>query len=149
MRISTNIAARYNGGRGSPDAGKGSSWYWRRQDETAYAGLAAGHCIFYADLNGDGRADEHYVTQSFNNIAYTSLSPPCGLHDVKGDDDDVDSNLPTPPETKKDHCVKGTGDGTLRFLCEYTCSFDRWYGIFLFLPFLLATASPHVPIITH
>ncbi|KFY17830.1 hypothetical protein V492_00359 [Pseudogymnoascus sp. VKM F-4246] len=87
----------YNGGRGSPETGGGSSFYWRRQDQRAYAGLAAGSCIFYADLDGNGRADEHYVLESFNNIAYTSMSPSCGLSDVTGDDDDMDGGLPEPP----------------------------------------------------
>ena len=120
------LSSRYNGGRGDPDAGKGSSWYWKRQDKTAYAGLAAGGCIFYADFDGNGRADEHYVTESFNNIAYTSLSPTCGLQDVKGDDDKMDGNLPDPPKTNEKACVKGTGGGSLRGLCEYVCMFDYW-----------------------
>lgn len=118
----------YNGGRGSPSTGGGSSFYWRRQDKKAYAGLAAGACIFYADLNGDGRADEHYVLESFNNIARTSLSPSCGLTDAAGDDDDGnmhDIHLPTPPATRPEHCTGGTGPQGLGDLCQYACQFDN------------------------
>lgn len=118
--------SRYNGGRGDPATGGGSSFYWRKQDGAAYAGLAAGTCIFYADLDGNGRADEHYVTQSFNNIAYTSLSPSCGNVDVTGDDPNMVNDLPTPPGKDPETCTAGTGDGDLADLCAYTCSYNYW-----------------------
>ncbi len=115
----------YNGGRGSPSTGGGSSFYWRRQNDKAYAGLAAGACVFYADLNGDGRADEHYVLESFNNVARTSLSPPCGLTDAAGDGNMPDIDLPTPPDTRSEHCTEGTGPEGLEELCKYACQFDQ------------------------
>lgn len=114
----------YNSGRGSPSTGGGSSFYWRPQEKKAYAGLAAGACIFYADLNGDGRADEHYVLESFNNVARTSLAPSCGLTDAEGDDGNMQNNLPTPPATNPEHCTGGKGPEGLETLCEYACKFD-------------------------
>jgi hypothetical protein len=96
------------------------------QDEKAYAGLVAGTCIFYTDLDGSGRVDEHYITESFNNIAYTSLSPSCGNSDVTGDDDDMVNDLPEVPETDSSYCTAGTGDGDLELLCSYTCQYNYW-----------------------
>lgn len=64
------------------------------------------------------------MTESFNNIAYTSLSPSCGLHDVTGDDDKMDGDLPKPPATNPDHCIKGTGPEGLGYLCEFVCKYD-------------------------
>ncbi|KXH43411.1 hypothetical protein CSAL01_05203 [Colletotrichum salicis] len=78
----------------------GSAFHWRQQTEMAYAGLAAGMCLFYTDLSGGFRADEHYVLESINNIAETSFSPACGLSNVEGDDPEgvVDPDLPVRPE---------------------------------------------------
>ncbi|KAK0099309.1 hypothetical protein ONS96_008539 [Cadophora gregata f. sp. sojae] len=87
----------YNGGRADPAQTLGSSFSWRQQSGVAYAGLAAGGCLYYPDLDGNGRADEHYVLESFNNKAMTSLSPDCGLVDVTGDDASFDGSLPAVP----------------------------------------------------
>ncbi|KAJ3941997.1 uncharacterized protein N0V96_007482 [Colletotrichum fioriniae] len=78
----------------------GSAFHWRQQTEMAFAGLAAGTCLFYTDLSGDFRADEHYVLESINNIAETSFSPACGLSNVEGDDPEgvIDPKLPVRPE---------------------------------------------------
>ncbi|KAK7432202.1 hypothetical protein QQZ08_001147 [Neonectria magnoliae] len=46
----------YNGGRGSPSTGGGSSFYWRVQEKKAFYGLVAGTCIYYADLDGNQHA---------------------------------------------------------------------------------------------
>ncbi|KAH8895341.1 hypothetical protein GQ53DRAFT_855657 [Thozetella sp. PMI_491] len=73
----------YNGGRGDPSQLSGSSFFWRRQDAAAYVGLAAGTCEFFVDLDGNGRADEHFLLGTFTNEARTSLSPSCGLTDVQ------------------------------------------------------------------
>lgn len=82
--------------------------------------------MFYADLDGNGRVDEHYVLESYNNIAYTSLSPSCGNEDVTGDDDSMVNDLPTPPGTDDAYCTAGTGDGDLADLCGYTCQYNFW-----------------------
>ncbi|KAI8276740.1 hypothetical protein K4K59_009683 [Colletotrichum sp. SAR11_240] len=58
---------KYNGGHGSPDTGGGSFVFWRVQEKKAYYGLAAWSCIYYADLDGNDHADEHYILESFNN----------------------------------------------------------------------------------
>ncbi|KAF4854053.1 hypothetical protein CGCSCA4_v001725 [Colletotrichum siamense] len=93
----------YNGGEDSSRP-LGSAFYWRQQTEKAYAGLAAGTCLFYTDLSGDWRADEHYVLESLNNIAETSFSPACGLSNVEGDDPEgvVDPQLPVRPDDNGD-----------------------------------------------
>ncbi|KAF4998528.1 hypothetical protein FDECE_11769 [Fusarium decemcellulare] len=123
-KFSGDTFVAYNGGPGDPEAGGGSSWYWRKQDKIAYHGLAAGSCLFYADLDGNGRADEHYVLESFNNIAETSLSPDCGNPDVTGDDSNMANNLPEVPATDDSYCTAGTGDGDLEDLCEYVCQYN-------------------------
>ncbi|KAF7550314.1 hypothetical protein G7Z17_g5812 [Cylindrodendrum hubeiense] len=94
----------YNGGRGDPSTGGGSSFYWRVQDDKAYHGLVAGTCIYYTDLDGNGHADEHYVLETFTNKAKTSLNPSCGLMDREGDDDGgvVNPALPVQPSNGSD-----------------------------------------------
>ncbi|KXH49449.1 hypothetical protein CSIM01_03737 [Colletotrichum simmondsii] len=98
-KFSGDTWAWYNEGE---DASRplGSAFHWRQQTEMAYAGLAAGTCLFYTDLSGDFRADEHYVLESINNIAETSFSPACGLSNVEGDDPEgvIDPKLPVRPE---------------------------------------------------
>ncbi|KAF7556324.1 hypothetical protein G7Z17_g1541 [Cylindrodendrum hubeiense] len=95
----------YNEGRGDPDDLLGSSFSWRRQTAVAYAGNAAGTCEYFTDLDGNGRADEHFILGTLNNKAKTSLSPNCGLTDVTGDDDTMYGDLPTVPNSGSD-----TGD---------------------------------------
>ncbi|CAH0054256.1 unnamed protein product [Clonostachys solani] len=78
----------YNKGRGSPADLQGSSFSWGQQSKAAYAGNAAGTCEFWADLDGNGRADEHCIEGSFTNKARTWLNPSCGAgSDATGDDD--------------------------------------------------------------
>ncbi|KAM0544199.1 hypothetical protein ACHAPJ_011950 [Fusarium lateritium] len=101
----------YNGGRGLPSTGGGSSFYWRVQDRMAYYGLVAGTCIYYADLDGNGHADEHYVMGTFNNEAKTSLNQACGLTDRTGDDGPItDPKLPVQPGTQEDDDEAGGSD---------------------------------------
>ncbi|KUJ11379.1 uncharacterized protein LY89DRAFT_739567 [Mollisia scopiformis] len=87
----------YNDGSADPSVAPGSSFSWRTQDAVAFAGNAAGSCIYYPDLDGNGRADEHFVLESFTNRAKTSLSPNCGLQDATGDDATTDGSLPAVP----------------------------------------------------
>ncbi|KAJ3542506.1 hypothetical protein NM208_g4051 [Fusarium decemcellulare] len=100
----------YNGGRGSPETGGGSSFYWRVQEKKAYYGLSAGTCIYYADLDGNNHADEHYILGTFNNEARTSLNPSCGLTDRTGDDGPITNpNLPVQPGSDEDDDGGGGG----------------------------------------
>ncbi|KAJ5003031.1 hypothetical protein K4K48_012569 [Colletotrichum sp. SAR 10_66] len=102
----------YNGGRGSPDIGGGSSFYWRVQEKKAYYGLASGSCIYYADLDGNDHVDEHCILQSFNNKGRTSLSPSCGLTDRTGDDGPITNpNLPVQPGPDEDDNTGGGSGG--------------------------------------
>lgn len=84
-------SCRYNEGE------SGSTFSWREQDDIAYAGQVAGTCEFFADLNGDGYADEHFVLGTFNNLAKTSFSSGCTMTDKTGDDASMDGDLPTIP----------------------------------------------------
>ncbi|KPM44471.1 hypothetical protein AK830_g2091 [Neonectria ditissima] len=100
----------YNGGRGSPSTGGGSSFYWRTQEKKAFYGLSAGTCLYYADLDGNGHADEHYILGTFNNEARTSLNPSCGLTDRTGDDGTITNpNLPVQPSSGSDDEEGGGG----------------------------------------
>ncbi|KAK7216223.1 hypothetical protein V2G26_004226 [Clonostachys chloroleuca] len=76
----------YNEGRGKSEDLLGSTFSWRQQTEVAYKGNAAGTCEYWPDLDGNGRADEHYITGTFDNKARTSFNPSCGLTDFTGDD---------------------------------------------------------------
>lgn len=129
----------YNDGPMDPSQAAGSSFGWTPQAEPAYAGLVAGTCEYFADLNGDGFPDEHYLSEgTFNNKARTSLAPGCGQKDHTGDDSDMTSDLPLPtvpnstsggggttgsglPSTGTG-CVSGTGSGDYSGLCTYVCA---------------------------
>lgn len=111
----------YNEGMDN-DKPLGSAFYWRKQEEKAFAGLAAGTCLFYPDLTGDLRADEHYVLESFNNVAETSFSPSCGLTDLGGDDSDpvVDPKLPQRETVEKDPDDVSEDDNPDGGICGYS-----------------------------
>lgn len=124
---------RYNGGRGDPASEGGSSFHWRKQETRAYDGLAAGTCVYYADLDGNGKADEHYILGTFTNLAETSLAPSCGLIDRTGDDAGgvVNPNLPIQPASPE-----GDGDGWRSITCTNPAVTDhtayapeRWKGV--------------------
>lgn len=123
----------YNDGAQDPSEAAGSSFGWTKQTEAAYAGLAAGTCEYFADLNGDGFPDEHYLLGTFNKEARTSLAPGCGLIDNSGDDSDMTSDLPLPTvpgsstgsgsgSSTGTGCISGTGDGDYADLCSYACA---------------------------
>lgn len=125
----------YNDGAKDPDDAAGSYFGWRVQDAVAYAGQVAGSCEYFADLNGDGFADEHYLSLgTFNNEARTSLSPGCGaLKDYVGDDSDMTSDLPLPTvpgsttgsgsgSSTGTGCIAGSGSGDYAAICEFTCA---------------------------
>ncbi|KAH7320726.1 hypothetical protein B0I35DRAFT_500940 [Stachybotrys elegans] len=96
-KLSGDTYVWYNEGRGAPGSEGGSSFHWRRQAERAYDGLAAGTCVNYADLDGNGVADEHFLLGTFNNEARTSFAPSCGIHDETGDDAVMGPALPPVP----------------------------------------------------
>ncbi|KAM0342058.1 hypothetical protein ACHAPU_009786 [Fusarium lateritium] len=87
----------YNHGPANPDSTLGSSFSWAEQKEVAYAGNAQGACEYWADIDGNGRADQHFILGTFNNKARTALSPSCGLRDKTGDDGETSNNLPPVP----------------------------------------------------
>ncbi|KAH8886185.1 family 3 carbohydrate esterase, partial [Thozetella sp. PMI_491] len=68
-KFSGDAYVYYNNGPADPASAAGSSFGWRVQDEVAYAGLSAGTCLYWPDLDGNGRADEHYILGTFNNEA--------------------------------------------------------------------------------
>ncbi|KAL4902118.1 hypothetical protein BDW74DRAFT_187076 [Aspergillus multicolor] len=84
--------------RGLRDTG-GSSFWWENKG-LAFEGKVAGSCTYYPDLNGDGYADIHAVTNSMDNTAETWYSG-CAegeLKDHTGDDGGVvDPGLPELP----------------------------------------------------
>ncbi|KAL4975514.1 hypothetical protein BDW66DRAFT_151802 [Aspergillus desertorum] len=55
--------------RGEEDIG-GSNFHWDRVGK-AYTGSVAGSCIYFTDLNGDGTADMHSITDSLKGRATT------------------------------------------------------------------------------
>ncbi|KAL6230177.1 hypothetical protein BDW75DRAFT_248901 [Aspergillus navahoensis] len=55
--------------RGERNTG-GSSFHWDRVGK-AYSGSVAGSCTYFPDLNGDGTADMHSITDSLRNTATT------------------------------------------------------------------------------
>lgn len=92
------ILLRYNEKQGRPGEFLGSAFQWRQQapPDKAYAGQAAGTCEHFVDIDGNGRADIHYILGTFTNEARTSLSPNCGLVDTEPGDDPYEP-LPDPP----------------------------------------------------
>ncbi|KAL2833014.1 hypothetical protein BDW59DRAFT_157153 [Aspergillus cavernicola] len=61
-----------------------SRYHWELLGEV-FAGAAAGACTYYPDLDGNGRADMHILTDSLANKARTWFSH-CGRVDRVGDD---------------------------------------------------------------
>ncbi|KAM5381701.1 hypothetical protein ACJZ2D_002921 [Fusarium nematophilum] len=97
-KFTGNAKVYYNRGRGDPAELGGSSIRWDRAQE-AYEGSYAGTCQYFPDLDGNGRADLHSVTGTFENKAESWFSPSCGLEDHEGDGRGgvVDPELPTSP----------------------------------------------------
>ncbi|KAK8062432.1 carbohydrate esterase family 3 protein [Apiospora hydei] len=90
----------YNEGPGSPADNGGSSFHWRKIDDPVYDGNHQGNCLFYPDLDGDGRADMHSLLGTWTNQAETWFNRCGGLSDVTGDDPGgvINPNLPPLPE---------------------------------------------------
>ncbi|KAF4963513.1 hypothetical protein FSARC_8480 [Fusarium sarcochroum] len=87
----------YNHGPANPADTLGSSFSWAEQKEVAYVGNAQGSCEYWTDIDGNGRADEHFILGTFNNKARTALAPNCGLRDKTGDDGGMSNDLPPVP----------------------------------------------------
>lgn len=102
----------YSRGRGNPADNLGSSFHWDMTNGAVYAGNVAGTCMYYPDLDGNGRADQHSIENSLENTAETSFNPSCGLTDRTGDDSGgvVNPNLPVQPGSDDDG-GDGGGDG--------------------------------------
>ncbi|KAL6229273.1 SGNH hydrolase-type esterase domain-containing protein [Aspergillus navahoensis] len=95
--------------RGEKDIG-GSSFHWVRVGK-AYSGSVAGSCTYYPDLNGDGTADMHSITDSLKNTATTYYNG-CGNKDSVGDDGDIEyPDLPLLPDVGTGTGSGGDGDG--------------------------------------
>ncbi|OBT72676.1 hypothetical protein VF21_08567 [Pseudogymnoascus sp. 05NY08] len=71
----------YNGGR--QEVG-GSQFLWTNEGK-AFTGNAAGTCVYYPDLNGDSRADQHNIIGTFINEARTWFNT-CVGGNAMGDD---------------------------------------------------------------
>lgn len=88
----------YNMGRGNRADLAGSLFFWEKVSSPSYKGSVAGTCMYYPDLDGNGRADRHEIQGTFNNQAKTYFNPSCSLTDAAGDDGSVsDPNLPKIP----------------------------------------------------
>ncbi|KAF4412991.1 Multidomain esterase [Colletotrichum fructicola] len=98
----------YNGGRGDRGDLGGSLYFWRKISDPVYDGNHAGTCMYYPDLDGNGRADMHSIIGTFNNQAETWFNPSCAMTDRTGDDGDIGNpNLPVQPGSSNG----GGGDG--------------------------------------
>lgn len=88
---------------------KGSSFEWERIADPVYQGSQAGTCMYFPDLDGNGRADTHGVKGTWANEAETWYNPSCGLEDTTGDDPEgvVDPELPE----QKGNPLDGPGPG--------------------------------------
>jgi hypothetical protein len=74
----------YNQGPADPAVTSGSSFSWLVPSGPSYAGNHAGTCMFYPDMDGNGRADMHSIIGTFTNQAETWLNPSCSLSDRTG-----------------------------------------------------------------
>ncbi|KAM0544829.1 hypothetical protein ACHAPJ_011660 [Fusarium lateritium] len=101
----------YNHGPSNPDTTLGSSFAWAEQKEVAYVGNAQGSCEYWTDVDGNGRADQHFILGTFNNKARTALAPNCGLRDKTGDDGETSNNLPSVPGAGSGGGGEGGGGG--------------------------------------
>ncbi|KAK7420361.1 hypothetical protein QQX98_002784 [Neonectria punicea] len=81
------------------DQNSGSSFRWRKIDKPVFRGDVAGTCMYYPDLDGNGRADQHSILGTWTNEARTSFNPSCGVTDEEGDDSNSleDPKLPVMP----------------------------------------------------
>ncbi|KAF4983927.1 hypothetical protein FDECE_17192 [Fusarium decemcellulare] len=112
----------YNGDRSEPSKTSGSSFFWRKIDKPVYQGSQAGTCMYFPDLDGNGRADMHGITGTWTNWAYSWLNPSCGMSDAEGDDEGgvIDPKLPVMPTQPGDD--GGNGDNDDNDWRSITCS---------------------------
>ncbi|KAK0625151.1 family 3 carbohydrate esterase, partial [Bombardia bombarda] len=92
--------AFYNRGYADPAKNKGSVIHWDKTPKAVYVTVhRAGTCIYFPDLDGNGRADLHAIGGTFTNTAETWFNPSCGLTDREGDDAGccADPKLPVQP----------------------------------------------------
>ncbi|OBT56778.1 hypothetical protein VE04_04842 [Pseudogymnoascus sp. 24MN13] len=84
----------YNGGR--QEVG-GSQFLWSNEGK-AFTGNAAGTCVYYPELNGDNRADQHNLLGTFTNEARTWFNT-CDGGNAMGDGPSTgtDPQLPAKP----------------------------------------------------
>ncbi|KAK6846292.1 hypothetical protein PG987_001480 [Apiospora arundinis] len=86
----------YNRGVSNPDQTSGSSFSWDKRTDRLFENKVAGTCMYYPDLDGDGRADKHAILGTWTNQAETWFNR-CGLPDVEGDDGPITNpNFPIP-----------------------------------------------------
>ncbi|SPN96486.1 uncharacterized protein DNG_00014 [Cephalotrichum gorgonifer] len=134
-KLNGNGVAYYNGGRGNPDELSGSSFAWRSSGDPVYEGNHAGTCMYYPDLDGNGRADMHSIKGTWTNEAETWFNPSCGLRDVEGDDPEgvVDPKLPVQPGNPLDG--PGPGEPGNEGDCKELDS-DEWRSVTCANPFI-------------
>ncbi|KAK6069383.1 killer toxin subunits alpha beta [Seiridium cupressi] len=101
----------YNRGRGDSSANGGSSFHWDKVVNPVYDGNHAGTCMFYPDLDGNGRADMHSLLGTWTNQAETWFNPSCGLEDREGDDAEGVTNPLLPVQPGSSAGGGGTGGG--------------------------------------
>jgi hypothetical protein len=103
-KFSGDAYVYYNLGR--RDIG-GSRYEWSQKPEGgpwfAYTGNAAGTCVFYPDLDGNRRVDQHNILGTWTNEAKTWYNVCPGGTDNTGDDGAItDPNLPDYPNKEPD-----------------------------------------------
>ncbi|KAL3459687.1 hypothetical protein BJX64DRAFT_279058 [Aspergillus heterothallicus] len=89
----------YNKGPGNRKKLQGSYIEWARQEKPVYKGDHAGTCLYFPDLDGNGRADMHVIQNVYTNEAKTWYNPTCGLENHHGEGGTCcgDPSLPVPP----------------------------------------------------
>ncbi|KAK7942571.1 uncharacterized protein PG986_011684 [Apiospora aurea] len=86
----------WNRNRSNPAETSGSAFRWEKRVERVFENKVAGTCVYYPDLDGDGRADKHNILGTWTNEAETWFNR-CGLADVVGDDGPITNpNFPIP-----------------------------------------------------
>ncbi|KAK7414551.1 hypothetical protein QQX98_006578 [Neonectria punicea] len=109
-KFNGNAVVYYNRGRADPAQTSGSSISWGKTSGPVYDGNRAGTCIYYPDLDGNGRADMHSLMGTFDNRAETWYNPSCGLTDREGDDPGGVSNPNLPVQPADPDPGPGGGD---------------------------------------
>ncbi|KAJ0423300.1 hypothetical protein BJY00DRAFT_310430 [Aspergillus carlsbadensis] len=89
----------YNKGPGDRSKLQGSYIHWDRQQKPVYQSDRAGTCVYFPDLDGNGRADIHVIRDVYSNRASTWYNPSCAIANHQGDEGSCcdDPKLPVPP----------------------------------------------------